>query len=83
MDQLAGEWMKPHCEEAGEGKSKEGREKRKESVFGLLLNGPSVALKTQISAHRQLRNRVGEGRVRGIAKRTSLVRAYFRLEPIG
>jgi len=21
MDQLAGEWMRPHCEEAGEGKS--------------------------------------------------------------
>jgi hypothetical protein len=39
------------------------REKRRESVFGLLFNGPSVALKTQISAHRQVRNRVGEGRV--------------------
>jgi hypothetical protein len=25
MDQLGGEWMRPHCEEGGEGKSKEAR----------------------------------------------------------
>ena len=52
------------------------REKRKESVFGLLLNGPSVALKTQISAHRQVRNRVEEGRVGGLPSEPLLADLY-------